>query len=159
MTIYLIAEFTVHDPIKFAQYRTVLRERVEKNGGRFLVADGAPVRLIGEQTGLDRVGLLAFDRIEDLRALRDGSDGLQLSVLREAGADCKLTLVQGLDPDAMRPTDRPDNVIVTPTREVFAKFARAASEHSPQAEDIETQDISREKASGTAGAYPPDRPA
>ena len=154
MTVYLIAEFTVHDPIKFAQYRTILRKRVEQNGGRYLVADGAPIRLIGDQTGLDRVGLLAFDRIEDLRALRDGSDGLQLSVLREAGADCKLTLVQGMDHDAMRPADHPDDVIVTPTREVFAKFARVSSEHSPQVEDI-----SHEKASGTAGAYPPDRPA
>ncbi len=99
MPAYLIANLTVTDPARFAEYREQVAPMIARYGGRYLVRGGAVTAVEGEP-GLDRVVVLEFDDMAALRRFYDGADYAPLIALRQSASTGSVALVEGYAPPA-----------------------------------------------------------
>ena len=94
MPAYVIAEVTVTDPDRFAEYRQLVPATIEKYGGRFVVRGGAVETKEGGWSP-SRIVVLEFPSMEKARSWYHSPEYAPALALRLKSADAKLILVEG----------------------------------------------------------------
>jgi uncharacterized protein (DUF1330 family) len=97
MAAYLIANITVTDPERYADYRTQVPKVMAQYAGRFLVRAGALHPLEGDM-GLDRFVVIEFPSLEAARRFYDSPEYAPLLKLRLETAASQVALVEGYSP-------------------------------------------------------------
>ena len=92
---YLVANVTVTDAERFAEYRAQVSPLVERYGGRYLIRGGTVQRLEGE-VALDRVVVIEFESIEAARRFYDSAEYRPVLALRTEAARSQVALVEGI---------------------------------------------------------------
>jgi uncharacterized protein (DUF1330 family) len=94
MPAYLIANLTVHDPARFAEYREKVAPMIAAFGGRYLVRGGAVAEVEGKP-GLDRVVIVEYADMASLRRFYDSPEYAPLIALRQSASTGDVALVEG----------------------------------------------------------------
>lgn len=94
MAAYLIANITVNDPARFAEYREKVAPMIAAQGGRYLIRGGA-VTVVEGQPGFDRVVVLEYPSMEVLKRFYHGADYAPLIALRQSCTVSHVALVEG----------------------------------------------------------------
>jgi uncharacterized protein (DUF1330 family) len=95
MPAYVIANVTVKDPVRYAEYRRLVTPTVERYGGRFLVRGGRVEALEGEWPQM-RVVVLEFPSMEQARAWWSSPEYSEAKAIRQATSEGTLLLVEGV---------------------------------------------------------------
>jgi len=95
MSAYVIAEVEVTDPGKFEEYRKLVPPTIEAFGGRYVVRGGA---IDGREGGWQpkRIVVIEFDDMERAKAWHDSDLYAPARALREASADTRMIVVEGV---------------------------------------------------------------
>jgi uncharacterized protein (DUF1330 family) len=99
MPVYLIADIRVHDPQRYAQYTEQAQGIVARHGGRYLVRGGSVAPLAGNWQP-ERIIVISFDTIEQLRACFASPEYRAIAPLREDSTTSRSIAVEGYTPDA-----------------------------------------------------------
>ncbi|MBS7791419.1 DUF1330 domain-containing protein [Roseococcus sp. SDR] len=94
MAAYLIANITVKDPARFAEYREKVAPMIAAHGGRYLIRGGA-VTVVEGEPGLDRVVVLEYPDMETLKRFYHGAEYAPLIALRASCTISNVALVEG----------------------------------------------------------------
>ena len=94
MAAYLIANITVQDPARFAEYREQVAPMIAAQGGRYLIRGGA-VTVVEGDPKFDRVVVLEYPDMETLRRFYHGPDYAPLIALRQSCTISHVALVEG----------------------------------------------------------------
>jgi uncharacterized protein (DUF1330 family) len=94
MPAYLIANITVKDPVRFAEYREKVAPMIAAQGGRYLIRGGAVTVVEGEPF-LNRVVVLEYPDMETLKRFYHGAAYAPLIALRESCTVSHVALVEG----------------------------------------------------------------
>lgn len=94
MAAYLIANITVKDPARFAEYRERVSPMIAAHGGRYLIRGGA-VTVVEGEPALDRVVVLEYPDMETLKRFYHGADYAPLLALRESCTVSHVALIEG----------------------------------------------------------------
>lgn len=94
MAAYLIANITVTDPARFAQYREQVAPMIAAHGGRYLIRGGA-VTVVEGAPGFDRLVVLEYPDMAALKRFYHGPDYAPLIALRESCTISHVALVEG----------------------------------------------------------------
>ncbi|HEY0522953.1 MAG TPA: DUF1330 domain-containing protein [Stellaceae bacterium] len=97
MSAYFIIELDVHDTELFERYRPIATETIARFGGRYLVRGGA-VETIEGGWSPQRVVVLEFPTAERAKAWYHSDDYAEGLRLRQAAADSRVILVEGVPP-------------------------------------------------------------
>lgn len=95
MAAYIIAEVEVRDSARYEDYKRLVPPTLEAYGGRFIVRGGAAEALEGEWSPR-RVVILEFPSAEKAREWWGSAEYAPAKELRQATADSKLILVEGV---------------------------------------------------------------
>jgi uncharacterized protein (DUF1330 family) len=95
MAAYLIAHVEVTDPRTYEEYRQKVPAVIAAHGGRFLVRGGTVHRLEGE-INLQRVVVIEFPGMTQLRAFYDSPEYRPLIVLRQRASRGSLFAIEGV---------------------------------------------------------------
>ncbi|MCF8469655.1 MAG: DUF1330 domain-containing protein [Parvibaculum sp.] len=95
MTVYALAQFTIHDRERYDRYAARFMEAMEGHAGRLLAADESPGVVEGRWTG-DKVVLIAFPDEAAFHAWKDSPLYREISKDREAGTEGSVLLLKGL---------------------------------------------------------------
>ena len=95
MPAYVIAYADIHDPDAYARYREAAAESIAAHGGRYLARGGELDVLEGDWRP-PRVVLIEFDDLETARRWYDSPEYGEAKRRREAAADMRLVLTQGV---------------------------------------------------------------
>jgi len=96
MSAYIIVEVDVEDAERYADYRAMVPASLEAYGGKFLVRGGAVETLEGDWQP-SRVVILVFDSVAQARRWWDSDEYRDARDLRQATADTKMIVVEGVD--------------------------------------------------------------
>jgi uncharacterized protein (DUF1330 family) len=91
----MIVEIEVKDERVYAEYVDSVRGVVEKHGGRYLVRGGAVTPLSGNWSP-ERLIVIQFEAIEQVRRCFSSPEYLELAPLREQSAASKAIVVDGV---------------------------------------------------------------
>ncbi len=91
---YWLAQITITDPAKYAEYTSANGEVFAKFGARFIVRGGRHETRAGPEH--QRLVVLAFDSFEIAKACYDSVDYQRLVPIRDAGATVSLAIVEGV---------------------------------------------------------------
>lgn len=94
MAAYLIANITVNDPVRFAQYRDLVAPMIAPHGGRYLIRGGA-VTVVEGAPGFDRVVVLEYPSMDALKRFYSSEDYAPLIALRQSCTISNVALVEG----------------------------------------------------------------
>jgi uncharacterized protein (DUF1330 family) len=97
MPVYMIADIQITDPQRYAQYVDQVAKIVVQHGGRYLVRGGEVTSLSGNWRP-ERVIVIAFDSMEQLRACFASPEYLALAPLRERSTIARSIVVEGYVP-------------------------------------------------------------
>ena len=95
MSAYVIAEVEVTDPGTFEEYRKLVPPTIEAFGGRYVVRGGAIDSLEGDWRP-KRIVVIEFDDAERARAWHDSELYAPARALREASANTRMIVVEGV---------------------------------------------------------------
>lgn len=95
MTVYAVAQLTIHDRARYGRYQSRFMDVLRKFNGRLLAADESP-RVVEGEWERHKVVLLSFADAEAYQAFADSADYLEIAQDRKAGADAVVLLVQGV---------------------------------------------------------------
>lgn len=95
MTVYAIAQLTIHDQARYQRYVDAFMPVLAKYGGRLLAADEHPEVTEGQWDG-DKVVLMAFPDREMFMTWLASPEYLRIAGDRLAAADTTGLLVRGL---------------------------------------------------------------
>lgn len=95
MTVYAIAQITIHDRARYERYAVRFRPTLQPYGGRLLAADEKPRRVERSLT-CQKVILLAFPDEAAFRAWETSPDYEAIAVDRRAATTGNVVLVEGL---------------------------------------------------------------
>jgi uncharacterized protein (DUF1330 family) len=98
MPVYLIADIQVYDPQRYAQYTERAQEIVAQHRGRYLIRGGNVTPLSGSWRP-ERVVVIAFDTMEQLRACFASPGYRAIAPLREGSTTSRSIIVEGYEPD------------------------------------------------------------
>ena len=96
MTVYALAQLTIHDRALYGRYQGRFMEVLKRHKGRLLAADESPAVVEGTWER-EKVVLLAFADEAAYRAFAQSPDYLEIAKDRLAGADAVVLLVKGID--------------------------------------------------------------
>ena len=96
MSAYIVVEVDVKDPARYADYRSMVPASLEAYGGEFLVRGGEVEKLEGDWEP-SRFVVLAFDSVEQAKRWWNSDEYRQARNLRQATADTKMIVVEGID--------------------------------------------------------------
>lgn len=96
MPAYLVADITVTDPQRYAEYRAKAPAVIAQYGGRYLVRAGTIHPLEGD-LGVDRFVVLEFPTLQAARTFYDSPEYAPLLQLRQETTRSKVALVEGVD--------------------------------------------------------------
>jgi uncharacterized protein (DUF1330 family) len=94
MAAYLIANITVNDPVRFAEYRDRVAPMIAAQGGRYLIRGGA-VTVVEGEAFLNRVVVLEYPSMDVLKRFYHGEEYAPLIALRESCTVSQVALVEG----------------------------------------------------------------
>ena len=95
MSAYIVVEVDVTDPEKFEEYRKQVPPTLKAFGGRYVVRGGAIAGLEGGWAP-KRMVIIEFDDVERARAWHDSELYAPARALREASADTRMIVVEGV---------------------------------------------------------------
>lgn len=95
MTVYVIAQITIHDRAAYDRYLAGFMPVLIQYGGRLLVADEAPEVVQGDWSG-SKVIVLSFGDRETYERWANSEEYRRISVDREAGTEGVVLLVRGV---------------------------------------------------------------
>ena len=95
MTVYALAQFTIHDRARYDRYAARFMEAMEGHAGRLLAADEGPQVVEGNWTGT-KVVLIAFPDEAAFHKWKDSPLYREISKDREAATEGCVLLVKGL---------------------------------------------------------------
>jgi len=95
MTVYALAQFTIHDRARYEAYAARFMEAMAGHAGRLLAADEGPQVMEGEWTGT-KVVLIEFPDEAAFHAWKDAPLYREISKDREAATEGSVLLVKGL---------------------------------------------------------------
>jgi uncharacterized protein (DUF1330 family) len=93
----MIIDVTIRDDDLYSQYVKNVAEVVEKHGGWYLVRGGKVTPLSGNWIP-ERMIVLGFETIEQLRRCFSSTEYLELAPLRERATDSRAIVVEGYLP-------------------------------------------------------------
>jgi uncharacterized protein (DUF1330 family) len=94
MPVYLIIEVEPKDRELYAQYVEKVLSIIEKYGGRYLIRGGRVIPLMGDWNP-ERVILIAFDDIDQIRECFQSREYLEIAPLRERSTTSRSIIVEG----------------------------------------------------------------
>jgi len=95
MAAYIMVDVTVHDPVRYEEYKKMAAAAVATYGGRYIARGGATKALEGEwQPG--RVVLLEFPSSERAYEWWDSAEYRPARDLRQSIATTQMVLVEGV---------------------------------------------------------------
>lgn len=94
MAAYLIANITVNDPVRFAEYREKVAPMIAAQGGRYLIR-GGEVTVVEGEPGFNRVVVLEYPDMATLKRFYHGADYAPLIALRQSCTVSHVALVEG----------------------------------------------------------------
>ena len=97
MPAYVIANVTIQDPERFAQYQRGVPATIESHGGRYLIRGGAFEVAEGDWHP-GRVVVLEFPTMEQARAWYHCAEYEELKRLRLESAHTDVVFVEGVPP-------------------------------------------------------------
>ena len=95
MTVYAIAQLSIHDRARYDRYAAAFMPVLTKYGGRLLAADDRPAVVEGQWSG-DRVIVMAFPDRDTFSRWATSEEYLEISKDRVAATDGVVLLVRGL---------------------------------------------------------------
>lgn len=95
MTVYAIAQLTIHDRVSYDRYQNAFMPIFKKYGGQLLAADESPYAVEGEYDR-DKVVLMSFPDRDAYLAWADSPEYQEISKDRRAGAETVSILIRGL---------------------------------------------------------------
>jgi uncharacterized protein (DUF1330 family) len=95
VTVYAIAQLSIHDREAYDRYQAAFMPIFRKYGGQLLAADEAPHPVEGEYTK-DKVVLMSFPDRDAFLAWADSPEYQEISNDRRAGAETVTVLIRGL---------------------------------------------------------------
>ncbi len=95
MTAYIIADVTVTDPEKMANYREWSTKAMQEHGAQVLVRGGAFEVLEGPWTP-SRLVLLAFESMDKAKAFYNSQTYTHARSLREGAGVMRMVVVEGV---------------------------------------------------------------
>ncbi len=95
MTVYAIAQLTIHDRARYDRYAAAFMPVLTKYGGRLLAAEDRPAVVEGQWSG-DRVVVLAFPDRDAFTKWVSSAEYLEISKDRLAATDGVVLLLRGL---------------------------------------------------------------
>jgi uncharacterized protein (DUF1330 family) len=96
MTVYALAQLTIHDRARYDRYQSRFMEVLKRHKGRVLAADESP-QVVEGTWEREKVVLLSFADEAAYRAFAESADYQAIAVDRLAGADAVVLLVKGID--------------------------------------------------------------
>jgi len=95
MTVYSIAQITIHDRARYQGYMARFLEVLDRSGGRLLVADDAPEVREGS-FAYEKVIVMAFDSRAALERWAASDEYAALARERQAASEGVVVVVRGL---------------------------------------------------------------
>ncbi len=95
MTVYAIAQLTIHDRGRYDRYTAAFMPVLTKYGGRLLAADEQPGIVEGQWDG-DKVVIIAFPDRDTFTAWANSPEYKEISEDRLASTEGPVLLVHGL---------------------------------------------------------------
>ena len=95
MTVYALAQFTIHDRARYEAYAARFAETMKGRQGRLLAAQEKPEVVEGKWDGM-KVVLIEFPDEAGFRDWSESADYRAISVDREAATEGCVLLVKGL---------------------------------------------------------------
>ncbi len=96
MTVYAIAQITIHDRPRYQRYVAAFMPILVKYGGRLLAADERPEVVEGEWTG-SKVIVMAFPDRDTFTRWAGSPEYTEISVDRLAATEGVVLVVRGVD--------------------------------------------------------------
>ncbi|MCB1644646.1 MAG: DUF1330 domain-containing protein [Pseudomonadales bacterium] len=96
MSVYLLAQISIHDPDRYTQYGNGFMDIFSKYNGKLLSVDEAPETMEGEWP-YTRTVLIEFPSRDDARAWYDSEEYQALASHRFAASDANIVMIKGLD--------------------------------------------------------------
>ena len=94
MSVYMIIEIQIKDGERYAEYVRRVPPVIERHGGRYLVRGGEVVPLSGNWKP-ERVIVIEFLSLAELRSCFGSAEYLELAPLREQSTVSRAILVEG----------------------------------------------------------------
>ena len=95
MTVYALAQFTIHDRARYEAYAARFAETMKGRKGRLLAAQENPEIVEGRWDGT-KIVLIEFPDEASFREWSESADYRAISVDREAATEGSVLLVKGL---------------------------------------------------------------
>lgn len=96
MAAYIIAELTVHNPERYADYTKHTPKLVAAHGGKFLVRGGDPKGLEGSEVK-PRIVVLEFPDMDTLLGWYNSPEYQAIIPIRQEASDSRLMAVHGAE--------------------------------------------------------------
>ena len=96
MTVYALAQLTIHDRMLYGRYQSRFMDVLKRHNGRLLAADESP-RVVEGTWERDKVVLLSFADEAAYFAFAGSADYREIARDRTAGAEAVVLLVKGID--------------------------------------------------------------
>ncbi|MBM3300016.1 MAG: DUF1330 domain-containing protein [Deltaproteobacteria bacterium] len=97
VSVYMVAEIEIRDHDLYSKYVERVAEVVEQHGGRYLVRGGRVTPLSGNWDP-ERMILIEFETVEQLRRCFRSAEYLELAPLREQSTVSKSIIVESYSP-------------------------------------------------------------
>ena len=95
MSVYMIVDIEVHDPVTYDQYKAGVPPLVHKHGGEYLVR-GGEMRVLEGEWNPSRLVVLRFPTLEAAEAFHNDPAYQPLKALRQSATTTNLVVVQGV---------------------------------------------------------------
>lgn len=96
MTVYVVVDNEVHNPVAYKEYLTLITPTVAAYGGRYLVRAGK-IHLTDSGWRPGRLVIMAFDTAAQAIAWVEAPELAYIHEMRRANATSKLIVIDGAD--------------------------------------------------------------
>jgi uncharacterized protein (DUF1330 family) len=95
MTVYLVVDIAVTNPVQFEEYKKLAPAAIAKYGGRYLIRGGAYEAMEGDWKP-QRLTIVEFESMEKAKAFYNSPEYQAAIKARKGAANMKMLLVQGI---------------------------------------------------------------
>lgn len=95
MPAYIVVQVDVKDPVRYADYRTMVPPTLAKYGGRFIVRGGKTETLEGDWAP-KRFVVVEFPSVEQAKAWWASPEYADAKALRQATSETQMIVVEGV---------------------------------------------------------------
>ena len=96
MAAYVIAQVTVNDPVRYADYRAMVPASLEAYGGKFVARGGKTEVLEGEYDLPERFVIMEFPSVERAKEWWSSEEYREAKELRQAISNGVLIVTEGI---------------------------------------------------------------